>query len=405
MVETAAITDAPFVDMSTLPQSPVAYATFDALREQTWLAKSQFGVHVLTYDACHELLRDPRFSIGVPQLLEHAGITDPVVRAQWLDALLGATSADHDRMRRLMSPSFTPKAIAGLADYIGDRTRRAAARADSDETVDLMADIATGLPPAVFCRMIGAPEADAPAIGRLSDQVLRMFARQPELAPVIEAATHELIEYVHGFVEDRRAGARGDDLISSLLAAEEGGERLSTHELVTLLVQVLQASTDNTASQLGLVVHAATQDPDRWQALRADPASIPGFVEEASRLWPRIMHITRMAEQDLTFRDVALPQGTLMFVTVPSAHRDATVHPDPLRFDAARADKAANLNYGSAAHFCLGASLARLEMGKALEALTRVWRRVEPAGDPTFTVNVGVVTVTSLPLAVEVAAQ
>jgi cytochrome P450 len=324
------------------------------------------------------------------------------VRAQWLDALLGAASADHDRMRRLMSPSFTPKAIAGLADYVTDRTRRAAARTGSSDTVDLMTDIATGLPPAVFCRMIGAPEADAPAIGRLSDQVLRMFARQPELAPRIEAATHDLIEYVLGFVEDRRGSTRDGDLISNLLAAEEGGERLSTHELVTLLVQVLQASTDNTASQLALVVHAAAQDADRWQALRDDPASIPGFVEEASRLWPRIMHITRMADQDLTFRDLALPEGTLMFVTVPSAHRDPAVHPDPMRFDPARSDKAANLNYGSAAHFCLGASLARLEMGKALEALTRVWRRVEPAGDPTFTVNVGVVTVASLPLAVEV---
>ncbi len=393
----------PFVDMSSLDQSPAAYATFDALREQTWLARSQFGLHVLTYGACYELLRDSRFSIGVAQLLEQAGITDPVTRRQWLDALLGAAAPDHDRMRRLMSPSFTPKAVAGLVDHAGALTERAAVTAGADGTVELMADLATRLPPAVFCRMIGAPETDAPIIGRLSDQVLAIFARQPALAPQVEQATGELIAYVRGFVEARRRSAREGDLISHLLGAEEGAERLTTHELVTLLVQVLQASTDNTASQLGLVVHAAAEDPARWDALRDDPASIPGFVEEACRLSPRIMHITRMADEDLTFRDLRVPDGTLMFVTVPSAHRDPGIHPDPLRFDPARSDKAANLNYGSAAHFCLGASLARMEMCKALEVLTQVWRRVEPAGEPVFEVNVGVVTVASLPLSVELA--
>lgn len=376
------------------------YAALDRARTEAPIARSELGLHVLDHAGTVALLRDGRFHQGVPQMLDHAGISDPTVRRQWMTSLLGSPKTDHDRMRRLMAPSFTPRAIASLRAYVAELTQAAADAVPADGGLDVVGDLAVGIPPAVFCRMIGAPEVDAPMIGRLSRRILDVFTRRPELAPSIESGTHELIAYVVGFVEERRRAPREGDLISNLLLAEEEGERLTPEEMVALVIEVLEASTDNTTSQLALVLHAAAADRDRWAALRADADLIPGFVEEASRLWPRIMCIGRVADEDVVVGGVEVPAGTVVFGSVPSAHRDPAAHPDPLRFDPTRADRAANLNYGSGGHHCLGAALARMEMIGTLEVLTRRWRRIEPAGDPVLDVSVGVVTVESLPLAV-----
>lgn len=393
-------TTLPPLDLAEVLAAADPYAVLDRVRAESPMVRSELGIHVLDHDGAVALLRDGRFHQGVPQMLDQAGITDPAVRRQWLTSLLGSPKADHDRMRRLMSPSFTPRAIASLRAAVTELTDAAAAAVEGGGTVDALRDVATGLPPAIFCRMIGAPETDAPLIGRLSRQILDVFTRRPELARSIEAGTRELVAYVHSFVEERRRAPRAGDLVSNLLLAEADGERLDTDEMVTLVIEVLEASTDNTSSQLALVLHAAALEPARWSALRADPGLIPGFVEEASRLWPRIVCISRVADEDLILGGAPVPAGTVVFAGVPSAHRDPSAHPDPLRFDPTRSDRGANLNYGAGGHYCLGAALARMEMVGAVEALTRRWRHIEPAGPPLLDVSVGVVTVESLPLAV-----
>ena len=394
------LADLPWLDLAADLAAPDPFAALDVRRVEAPVWRSDLGVHVMGYDDALALLRDDRLHRGVPQMLDGAGITDPVVRRQWLTSMLGAPAADHDRMRRLVSPSFTPRAIADLRECAAAVAEERAELGLEAGTIDAMGSLAVDIPPAVFCRKIGAPDADAPRIGRLSAEILQIFAREPSLAPAIEASTHELVDYVLGFVEERRGAARSGDLVSNLLAAEEGGERLSTDELVALVIEVLEASTDNTSSQLALVLHAAAREPGRWASLRAEPATIPGFVEEASRLWPRITGVAKSTDDDLDVAGVAIPAGTTAFAMVPSAHRDPVAFPDPLRLDPGRTEKGVNLNYGSGSHYCIGANLARLEMGAALEVLTRRWATIEPTGPLALEVNPGVVTVTSLPLAV-----
>jgi len=402
MLDVAAVplTDVPWFDLAADLGAPDACAALDARREEAPVWRSDLGVHVMTYAGAVALLRDDRLHRGVPQMLDDAGVTDLEVRRQWLTGLLGSSKVDHDRMRRLLSPSFTPRAVAALRSRAAEVAEAAAEEALGRGTVDAMGELAVHVPPAVFCRMIGAPDGDAPAIGRLSAEILQVFARDPGLAPSIEAAMHELIDYVLGFVAARRADPRAGDLVADLLAAEEDGDRLSTDELVALVIEVLEASTDNTSSQLALVLHAAAEEPDRWEALRADPSTIPAFVEEASRLWPRITGIAKVADAEVDVAGVVVPAGTTVFAMVPSAHRDPVVNPDPLRFDVHRTEKGVNLNYGSGTHYCLGANLARMEIAAALEVLVGRWRSIEPAGPIGLDVNPGVVTVTGLPLAV-----
>jgi len=395
------LTDVSWFDLPAVLRSGDHAGELDRLRQEQPMWRSDVGLHVMSYDGCLDLLRDARFHQGAPGLLDDAGISDPVVRRQWLTALLGSQPADHDRLRRLVSPAFTPRAIASLRDYVVGRAGRAADRAVEHGRIEVMADLAIDIPPAVFCRMIGAPEEDAGFIGRLSYEILQIFARDPELAPTIEASTHELMTYVQGFIDARRREPREDDLISSLLRAEEDGERLTTDELMALAIEALEASTDNTSSQLGLVLHTAAERPDIWAELRRDASLIPAFVEEACRVAPRIVCNAKVSDDDLTHAGVEVPAGTPVWVTVPAALRDPSAFPDPASFRLDRETKGQNLNYGYGTHYCVGAHLARLEMCGVVEALTRRWRTIEPIGAPELDVNVGVVTVRSLELAVE----
>ena len=395
------LSDLPWFDVADVLAGDDPLGALGDLLDHGPVARSDLGLHALTYDGCVELLRDERFHTDATHLLDSAGITDPTTRTQWLTSLLGSQRADHDRMRRLVSPSFTPRAIADLRNYVYELADASAATAIERGRLEVMSDLAAPIPPAVFCRMIAAPEEDAPVIGRWSAQILEIFGRRPELAPSVEAATHELVDYVLGFVERRRRSPVDGDLISNLIAAEESGDRLTTDELVALVNEVLEASTDNTSSQLALVLHAAAQDPERWAALRADPATIPGFVEEACRLWPRIVCNAKVAAGDESFAGIAVPAGTPVWATVPSAHRDPAVFTDTLRFDPNRATKATNLNYGAGGHYCVGVHLARLEMCGAIEALTRRWRSIEPIGSIDLDISIGAVTVRELNLAVE----
>ncbi|WP_460305560.1 cytochrome P450 [Actinocorallia aurea] len=387
------------LDLGRVLGAAEPWAALGPEREKGWVGRSPFGLHVLTLDAAVELLRDRRFEIDVTSVLDAAEITDPAVRAGWLSALLSSPPDVHDRLRRLVAPYFSRRVVTYLREYVVELIERLAEPLPGAGAVDVVAELTERIPPVVFARLIGAPEKDAGRIARWSATIVRVFARDPALAGEIEAAERELGGYVDAFVEARRAAPGGEDMVSALLAAEEAGDRLSPEELRAVVVEVLKASADSTASAMSALLYAAALHPESWRDLREDPSRIPAFVEEVGRVWPRIVHTSRTAQVDVEWRGLSLPAGTEVHVAVPSALRDPAAFPDPLRFDPGRAFPAAhNLNYGSGAHLCVGAALARMELGAFLEVLTRRWKHVELAGEPRITTGFGAVTFEYLPL-------
>ncbi len=404
MILAVSVTDAercglPHVDLTAILGAADPVAELSALRRHGWVVESDLGYHVLTYDQCFSALRDSRFHQGVPQLLRDAGIGPGPMRDHWLGGLLGSAPRDHDRMRRLMAPWFTQRSLRALSGYVSLLTERLAAA--GGRQVEVMSEVAEPIPPAFFCRMIGAPEGDASWIGARSNSILRIFNRDPSEAGSIQASFEELRAYVGQLIEDRRRRPRGDDMISALLDAEEGGSRLTSHELSALVIEALEASTDNTSNQLGLVLSVAAARPDSWDAVRGDPSLVTPLVEEASRLRPRIVHATRVCDDDLELDGLAVPAGTVLFLAVPSAHRDPVAFPEPDRLDLRRQSPRANLNFGSGAHFCIGAALARLQMTEAVGVLARRWRRISLAEAAQITYTVGVTVVNRLVVDVE----
>jgi cytochrome P450 len=276
------------LDVERIFSAPEPWAALASEHERGWIASSPFGLHVLEFEAAFDLLRDRRFHPDAAATLDGAGIFDPTARRLWLSALLGSHPDAHDRLRRLVAPYFTRKAVTELRDFVAELTARRATPLAGAGPVDVATALTSGVPPAVFTRMIGAPEADAEQIGKWSSTILQIFARNPAFASDIEAAIHELLAYVDAFIDARRTAPEGEDMISALLTAEDGGDRLSTDELKAVVLEALEASTDNTASSLATLLYAAALHPEQWHALQDDPSLIPMFVEEVARLWPRI---------------------------------------------------------------------------------------------------------------------
>lgn len=392
------------LDLNAVFAAPDPLSELAVAHERGWVARSPAGLHVTTFEAAMDLLRDRRFETNADVFVDGAGLSDPVVRQAWKTALIGAEPVDHDRMRKLMTPYFTRRTVAGLSEYVADLLGRLVDRVAGEPSVDAVSQLFEPIPPAVFARMVGAPEADAEQIGQWSATILQIFARDPSLASIIETTQRELMVYVDDFIEAKRHSPGGADLISALLSASENGDRLSAVELRSLVVEVLEASTDNTTSALSSLLYAAALNPDRWVDLRADPSLIPGFIEEVGRMWPRTVHASRTALTDVEWRGLHIEKGSQMYVVVPSAMRDPSMFDEPDVFDPTREYPSVyNLNYGGGVHQCLGVSLARMEMVTALEVLAARWKHVEFASEPTISCNFGVTTIERLPLSLTAA--
>jgi cytochrome P450 len=172
-------------------------------------------------------------------------------------------------------------------------------------------------------------------------------------------------------IEERRSKP-AEDLLSDMIAAEEAGDRLSSDELVMMTEAVLMAGTDTTRNQLACAVALFTEHPDQWQLLAGQPDLATRAVEESMRYLGAVRGTARFASEEIEYRDVVFPPGTLVATSLAAANFDPSVFPDPHRFDITREGTSSpQMTFGSGIHYCLGASLARAELQEALPLLAR----------------------------------
>ena len=186
----------------------------------------------------------------------------------------------------------------------------------------------------------------------------------------MEAADAELEAYLEDLIAAKRA-APGHDLLSDLIAVEEAGDRLSTEELVSLAVAVLMAGTDTTRNQLACALALFAEHPEQWALLAERPDLAPRAVEEAMRYLGAVRGTVRVTPEDVVFRDVLFPRGTLVSVALAAANRDPRTFDEPDSFDITRERTGQQMTFGSGIHHCMGAALARAELQEALVLLSR----------------------------------
>lgn len=295
-------------------------------------------------------------------------------------SILSMEGVEHTRLRRLVARAFTPAASDRLRPYmrsvIGDLIEAVIA----DGEAEFVSAVCEPYPIPIICELLGAPKEDAHLFSGWATDIFRIFNQNlAEDQPVIQRASEELDSYVRSLVE-RRRNEPGDDLLSVLIAVEEAGDRLSTDELVMLAEAVLMAGTDTTRNQLACSLAVLTAHPDQWRLLVDDPDLASGAVEETMRYLGAVQGTMRVAAEDIEYRDVVFPAGTLVSLSLAAANRDPQEFNDPNRIDVTRRGPAAQMTFGSGLHYCLGANLARAELQVALRYVAERMPRLAMAG-------------------------
>jgi cytochrome P450 len=301
---------------------------------------------------------------------------------------IGMDPPKHDRLKALFQAGFTPRRIAAHEDAIREIVVRVLERLEGRETCDLVTDVAQPAVSRVIGSFMGISEEDDRAWAELMNTALA--ASDPDYTPdgienveeVIQKAIEEVFARCRTMIAERRENPT-DDLTSVLVHAEIEGDKLEEHEIVMGFFLLVAAGNDSTRSTYVSSMRALMEDPDQRQLVLDDPSLIPGVVEESLRMFPAFAHFRRTATEDTVLNGQEIKKGEKVVMWYPSSNRDETRYEDPDRFDVLRNPDHQAFGAGGR-HFCLGASLARLELKILLEETLARYPNMTLAGKPTW---------------------
>lgn len=361
----------------TLRQSPTdpgfvqdPWAFYDRMRSMGPLVLwEDYGMRcAASHAAVNAILRDRRFGREVP-----AALRPPVPEHQRPfyavedHSMLELEPPRHTRLRGLVLRAFTQRRIAGLAPEVEALAQGLVDRFPEDGPVDLLPAFCQTIPVVVICRLLGVPEAMQDQLLAWSHAMVAMYQAGRTQAVEVAAAraAAEFSDYLRRYAAERRRAPR-DDLISELIAAQDGEGRLSEDELVTTCILLLNAGHEATVHGLanGVARILGAGGPRDWLG----PERIGATVEEILRLEPPLHLFTRIAYEDVEVMGVRVAKHETVACLLAAANRDPQVWDQPARFDPGRPARA-HQAFGAGLHFCLGAPLARLEMAAALPVL------------------------------------
>jgi cytochrome P450 len=285
-------------------------------------------------------------------------------------SLIASDAEAHSGMRALVNRGFTPRRIAGWEPRIRAVVAECMQELTRAGRFDLMRDLAIPLPVTIIAEMLGIAPERRRDFKRWSDTVIQAASgalRDDPFQPAVVSSIIELDATLARLARERRARP-ADDLVSAIVASQEGEVALSIMEVVQFVLLLLVAGNETTTNLIGNAALALLDHPDQLARARRDPALVPACVEEVLRYDAPIQIVFRTATRDVEIAGTRIPAGAIVAPLIGSANRDERRFDDPDRFDIAR-NPQGHLGFGFGAHFCLGASLARLEARAALEAL------------------------------------
>ncbi len=386
------------------------------LRAQGWLAEGPFGYVVLDRESAEFFLRTRAAIFPGMKIAEIFGVTEGPLYEQMRRNILHVNGPDHTRLRSLVNPALSPRAVERyrpamrgfLEQLLAQATASSAAGSNGEPghgsfRCEFVEAFAKPYPSLAIATVMGAPLKDAPRLHHWSNWIQRQFdaiSMASELEEIYQAV-EEFYEYAEELVRERRQSP-GDDLISKLIEAEEQGDRLSDVECINLVFNVLVGGVDTSQSQLAHAIRLLAEHPEQWALLAEDPSLAERAVEEALRYEPITPFTARILTEEVSFRDVTFPEGTVLMVCAFTGNRDvegAAGASDPDRFDiTADYGRARPLTFGAGVHYCLGANLARVELQEGLAFLCQRMHGLELDGEPVFESVSGIYGLAELPI-------
>ncbi len=294
--------------------------------------------------------------------------------------LINMDPPQHVKFRRLVKKGFTPRMVAIMEPQIRDEIDDIFASLPKERACDFVKHIAAELPLRVICRLMGVPFEDRSKIFDWSNRLIGFS--DPEFQTSLEdgrMAAMELWMYAESLAETRR-GTEGEDLVRVLLNATVDGDSLTEMEFDSFMLLLSVAGNETTRNAISAGLLTLLKHPDQWERLKNEPELIPTAVEEILRWHPPVMYFRRTATQDCEVRGQKIKEDDKLCIYYTSANRDEDIFENAGTFDIARQENH-HLAFGVGQHFCLGASLARLEMQLLFEKLIEYMPDVRVTGD------------------------
>jgi cytochrome P450 len=368
------LTDTPFQVCARLREA----------QQQSPVVMGPVGPEVLSYEFARGLLRDTRFVIPPGIHLTAQGVTSGPLWDKVVSSMMCKEGEEHHRLRGLVSRAFTPRATNRLHDTIDSVINNLFDRVADAGRCDIVADISRSYPIPIICALLGAPQEDWANFAEWAEDIFKLANFECNLikeADSVMKAWAQLDEYVDAMITERRKNLT-DDLLSELIRAEDHGDRLNADELRMTVASLLMAGTDTTRNQLSASVQVLCDHPEQWAILIEQPELAGRAVEESMRHSPAVCSTVRTVLEDATYGGYTFPAGTFIILNTFAANRDPAVYDVPDSFDITRQAPPAILTFGGGIHYCLGASLARMELAGALKVLANRMpnpRRIGPA--------------------------
>jgi cytochrome P450 len=370
------MTAEPVIDL-TDPETAVDRLIEAGRRGPTAIDATTGMLIVLGYDEVVRLAHDRRMAGVGLSMFDLMGVQG--LLRDWYSELMFTNEGEaHGRMRRLVSRAFTPRSIERLRPFTQEYVEKSFVMVCSDGRGDL-AEVFARLGTRVMCELLGVPQEDVPVFAGWADALSRIFGyMDPDQIAAAADALDALLGYTGDLVE-RRDREPGDDLITALLAAEHDGDKLTRHEVVTMVSNLLVAAHDTTASQLACSLLTLLRHPEALDRIRNGEVTPGHALTETMRFEPAIPAFPRTATAPVEIAGIERPAGTVALLTVASANRDAGVYADPERFvvDRFEGDGVPNpISFGTGPHYCLGANLARMAMEETISGLAETRLRL-----------------------------
>jgi cytochrome P450 len=364
-----------FEHVSTLPQVQELYQWFAHMRAEqpAWFDKSSGCWHVFRYKDVLRVTTDySSFSSERRQM--RAFRSEDAGRS-----LIAMDPPDHRAYRNLVSPSFTPRALARLSGRIQEIAQELLDLVRERGSMDLVSDFAYPLPTIVIAELLGVPTTDRPLFRQWAEALLSRqlsdgdFFKQDQESESSEEIKHirqafqEMNRYFQQMLKERRQHPR-EDMMTELQEAEIDGERLDGRDVVGFCVLLLLAGHVTTTNLLQQAILNFDRQPGVRAHLQAHPQAMAEAIEEVLRYASPVWRLTRIASEDVEIGGSIIPADTPIFAWVSSANRDEEQFSNPEQFDPARTPNR-HVAFGHGIHFCIGAPLSRMEAAVALPML------------------------------------
>jgi cytochrome P450 len=339
------------------------WATYDRMRTDDPVHRSPLGMWALTrHEDVAAALRDPRFVMGDFWKRQERMLGPGAASRMGVTWMLFKDPPDHGRLRGLVSRAFSPNAIAELRPRIEEIVDELLEPALERGTIDVVRELAFPLPVRVIAEMLGVPADDGDRFHAWTQSM--NLALEPAITPDetrrCHAAIEELDGYLRALVRERRSAPR-QDIVSAMIAAEEGGDRLSEDELVGNTALLLSAGYETTMGMIGNGALALLRFPGEIARLAEHPELLLNAIEEFMRYESPVQFTGRQPRVPIEIRGRSIQPGEHCLLLVGAANRDPDRFPDAARLDVGRSNAADQVSFGGGRHFCIGAPLARLE--------------------------------------------